>query len=461
MIKRIFFIILFFIITPLISQETGTVTIDTVPVDKKEKMISVLVEAMALAGSNTHTPFWFYANQRGRIRPSTRAMGLAAVQYNTLFNNGSELELKGGAIYQDGGTKNIFLDELYAAYRYKGIEAAIGIKQRPELLSGLSAVGGDILWSRNARAMPGVEVKTLQPIPVFKWLSLDASLAHYQLEDNRFVEGAKIHHKTFFFNFKLNKEQQLSAGLKHYVQWGGVSPEFGQQAEGFKDFIYIFLGKNGGNTANDQINASGNHLASYELTYTLKKENYQLQLYHQTLFDDRSGRELNNFPDGVWGVYFKPEKNKFISGMLYEYIQTVSQSGRNDPNSSQGQQSGQDNYFSNSIYRSGWTYFGQTIGLPFILPNENGIGIKNNRSYVHHFGIQGALGAIEYSFKSTYVKNKGTYALPYMPSEKAIYTLAAFGYTTQWGTLTLQGGADYSSYTKENFGVGVGYRYSF
>ena len=76
---------------------------------------------------------------------------------------------------------------------------------------------------------------------------------------------------------------------------------------------------------------------------------------------------------------------------------------------------GLDNYFNNSEYRSGWTYFGRPIGLPLMIPYAPGddgitLGFASNRVRAHHFGIKGVAGPVPYSFRATYSSNWGRYS---------------------------------------------------
>ncbi len=76
---------------------------------------------------------------------------------------------------------------------------------------------------------------------------------------------------------------------------------------------------------------------------------------------------------------------------------------------------GNDNYFNNGEYQSGWTYYGRTVGTPFITPkarNEEGItlGVYNNRITAHYLGIKGYIAKkLPYKLKLSYSKNYGTY----------------------------------------------------
>ena len=77
------------------------------------------------------------------------------------------------------------------------------------------------------------------------------------------------------------------------------------------------------------------------LTYEFKNMLGEFSIYHEHPFEDGSGTRLANLPDGVWGIYFKPENQKIISSVLYEYIDTSDQSGNKSV-------SGFDGYFGNT-----------------------------------------------------------------------------------------------------------------
>ncbi len=95
---------------------------------------------------------------------------------------------------------------------------------------------------------------------------------------------------------------------------------------------------------------------------------------------------------------------------MYEFLYSKSQSGRYhdrpateeekaqqdpcDPFYGRKILGGNDNYFNNGEYQSGWTYYGRTIGTPFITPlppDADGItlGVFNNRIIAHYIGIKG------------------------------------------------------------------------
>ena len=184
-------------------------------------------------------------------------------------------------------------------------------------------------------------------------------------------------------------------------------------------------------------------------------------MYYDHPFEDRSGLRFANFPDGVWGVFYTPENKKIISNFLYEYIDTSDQSGNTSI-------SGFDNYFSNNLYRSGWTYEGNIIGLPFIMTDKDIVinditsPIVSNRVRLHHIGVSGSFKKIEWMLKTTFSKNLGTYNIPFTPTLENWYNYVSFSYATNlYGTFILIGGVDISNLNDTIVGGGLSYSYSF
>ena len=76
---------------------------------------------------------------------------------------------------------------------------------------------------------------------------------------------------------------------------------------------------------------------------------------------------------------------------------------------------GEDGYFNNSCYVSGWTHYGRSLGLPLMIvhaPGEDGVtpGFASNRVNGHHFGLRGKLShKYPYIFKATYSSHRGCY----------------------------------------------------
>ena len=445
----------------------GLFTLSTVcPLNAQEAAgFKLAITGMGLTATGSENPFWMYSNQYGRLDAETQFLGLLQASYTKQFNEKNRLEIGGGLLANDGIYDGVKADELYAAYTWNWLEINAGIKHREEKLGGISSVGGDIIWSNNARALPGVYIQMLKPLKIFKWFEASATFGHYFLEEDRYVTNAQVHHKSLELALVFSENDRLSGSMKHYVQFGGTSPVFGKQPTDFKNLINIFFGQGaasgGGAFDGEQVNSLGNGLGSYELAYAMTRDAYNLRLYHQSLFEDTSGIELSNFPDGVWGAYLEPKALSWLDAVLFEYVQTVSQSGRFGNSSNGGSFSGGDSYFWNGIYQTGWNYQNRIIGLPFIISGAYGQRNVNDRSYVAHLGATGSVRGLHYKAKLSYVTNLGTYGNPYQPKEQALYSYLELGYTTSFGLFTGFAGLDWSDRVQNTLGVGLGYRYQF
>ncbi len=287
--------------------------------------------------------------------------------------------------------------------------------------------------------------------PILKTLSIDWGIAHYELNDDRFVDETMVHYKRIGFNWKINEKHSVYSRFQHFAQWGGTSTTQGKQPDSFNDFIKVFFGRGGGedSEAGDQQNALGNHLGSYFLEYKYDTGFAGFTFYWEHPFEDGSGTSFKNFPDGIWGLFIDLKKSNIFKSFLYEYVDTTNQSGETGI-------SGKDNYFMNKLYRSGWTYDGRTLGVPFIsVP-------FNTRIRVHQIGFTSVYKKVHFTFKTSFVQNLGTYFVSYEPYENAIYTYLKTDYSfDNFGNLSLQLGYDTSNINNDHFGVGMAYSIGF
>jgi hypothetical protein len=213
----------------------------------------------------------------------------------------------------------------------------------------------------------------------------------------------------------LNSKLSVITGLDHYVQWGGTSVELGKMPNSFKDYLRIITGSSGGasSLAGEQINALGNTVGAYLLQFNYKGIKTNWSFYYSHPFEDRSGREMKNVIDALYGLYFKfNKKDAFLNQFILEFTNTKQMSGSFAV-------SGRDNYFNNSIYRSGWTYFGNVIGSPYFItkPIENdvtkGVHLDFSRFNSYHFAFGGTLlNNITYKTHLSYTNYFGWFSNP-------------------------------------------------
>jgi len=396
-------------------------------------------------------PFWFYSNQNGQLDLESNFLG--SIDAKARYDINTKLSLEGGAhfFYSDGIEDQIKRNELFIRFNSPYVKATLGAKNPEVNVSGLSSSNQNFIVSGNARALPGILVEANKEIPVFKFLSLDWGIGHYEMNDDRFVDGTMVHYKRLGATIKINSKNKLYARLQHYAQWGGTSPIYGDFPDDFEAFIDVFFARKGGEetTAGDQFNAVGNHLGSYFLEYQYNHDLYILKLYHDHPFEDGSGTRLANFPDGIWGAFLELKSNKFIKSVLYEYVDSSDQSGAVGSSS-------KDHYFMNKGYRSGWTYDGNTIGLPFISVPDN------TRVRAHHISVNSVYNSFVFQLKASYVTNLGSYFVPFEPEENVLRTYLNTQYTLgQYGTFGVLLGLDASDITDTQFGAGISYSYQF
>ncbi|OEK02471.1 hypothetical protein BFP97_13485 [Roseivirga sp. 4D4] len=276
---------------------------------------------------------------------------------------------------------------------------------------------GNLVYGNNARPIPKVLVSTngWQKSPVLgKNLSFQAYLAHGWFEQNRFQSEAMLHQKYLYLRAKLFQNKlTLIGGLNHNAQWGGSnSQNESTQPTGLKNYARIFLGSSGGSDAlsTDQRNALGNHLGSYDLRGSFEFKSFVLTNYWQFLWEDKSGLTPFNWRDGLIGASIHFKNSRLIKKVLLEVVRT------NNQNAQKVADDGTtifepDNFFNNSVYRTGWSYHNQVIGNPiFLLLNEGSTSssrIKNSINAVN-IGISGSIRKLNYQVNYIDFQNKGT-----------------------------------------------------
>jgi hypothetical protein len=445
----------------LFSQENKLLnpeSYDRKPFVKEGFVIDHLsITAMGFGATGDNLPFWMYRNTNGRIDAETDFAGLFRGSISYYLSDESYFEFGAGAIASNGNDNSLRRDELYLSYVNPWLKVTLGSKNPYEEYQGLSVVDKDFALSGNARALPGLIVEAPEPLMLSKTFGIDWGIGHYVLNDDRFVDNTYVHYKRLALVVNLDSKHQFVGGIEHYAQWAGDSPVYGTLPSSFSDFMDVFFARRAApdTVLNEELNALGNHLGFYNFEYNFTPSLGRFSFYHQHPFEDGSGTAFNNFPDGIWGVYFGPntvDVDSFITGVLLEYVQTTDQSRSDRP----------DNYFNNGIYPSGWTYHGNTIGLPFIVPSGDSEYLLYNRTRALNVGLAARKDSWSFKAKTSFAQNLGTYRVPIEPEEFAIYSLLSTTYSIEkYGNLSLLLGYDFSDQNEDTFGAGLTYQYSF
>ncbi|WP_029035311.1 capsule assembly Wzi family protein [Salinimicrobium terrae] len=417
-----------------------------------------------MGGTGENLPFWMHSNNRGRIGKESNLLGVTSLLAEYSFYNGSTLSIGAGVFSGDQLHNEIAVDQAYVEFKNNWFKITAGAKQQPEIYNGLSGTNNSILHSLNARPFPGLKVATAHPLMIVPGIGFEAEWAEYLLEEDRLIPWTRVHQKSLHLVLQPSNDWEITAGLLHFAQWGGTSPEWGEQPAGPTDYLKIVTGRHGGEAAieTERQNSLGNHLGSWELNVRKQFEFSSVEFIYNSIFEDGSGSRLANFPDGRYGIFWKSrEEEGFLSALMYEFYYTKDQS-----------QTGPhlyDQYFNSYLYRSGWTYHEKVIGAPFFLYDKEVDQIINNKFIVHHLGISGNIltptDIYPYRFLLSYAQNEGTYGRSLFPSGETEKKLSLLFHTRLYNSLyenfqiDLHVAADYSNMAVPNYAAGVRLKY--
>ncbi|GAB3891403.1 capsule assembly Wzi family protein [Larkinella knui] len=403
------------------------------------------------------TPFWLRTNQYG-IVPNTlpTATLRAGVRQDYRFypltdftsprrrdRFGFGYGFEGVSNWGAKAKQTILIPEAYVKIRTGVFEIMAGRRREIVGLVDSTLSSGSYSWSGNALPLPKIQISLpdYTPIGFTKGLlSFRGSLAHGWFGSQRRVQHYFLHQKSLYA--RLGKPRwpvKFYAGFNHQAQWGGVTDQLsesiiknGHFPASFQDYLFVTLGNSLGRLTGldttrysqfDRENRVGNHLGTIDIGMEFSSRQFSVLLYHQSIYEDGSLYYLTNIEDGLTGLRFRnlqPATSGFrITGAVVELLYTKSQGGGvfSDGNKFRGK----DNYFNHTQYQDGWSYFGRTIGTPFITPvtdTRPGLSqygfFSNNRVRVYHAGIQGNFARnCLFQFKFSYSENYGTYDAPF------------------------------------------------
>ncbi|QZE12869.1 capsule assembly Wzi family protein [Halosquirtibacter laminarini] len=348
-------------------------------------------------------PFFLYSGKRGTILENDAAVTpylfLDGSYYH--FSQDSTFAVHGlistAMSYQDSGAK-FALDQYFVSADYLFMRLSIGAEAPMTRYGGLSPTNGDMLMSNNARPYPKIMGSTRGYISLpfgwlKEWFSWYAEYGEGLLNDDRIVDGVNLHQKKLHGKVMTPWGLSLEVGLDDYMMWGGTSanPKYGDMTPTFKDYLNGVMGRAASSDGlmTDQMNVVGNHIGQHVFRINYQNSDFEVEGYYLHLFEDGSGKDFKNFPDGTWGLTWHRKKKAWLDRALFEFFTTKDQSG--DVFNQEKEIGGRDNYFNHGVYNSGWTYYGRTIGTPFMVPRESGNGFASNRMEGYYLGLQGHL----------------------------------------------------------------------
>lgn len=386
------------------------------------------------------TPFWLRTNQFGTV-PLDAPLGVVRAGVHSDYRKtvtrhkpidfGYGLDVVGNAPGRDW---QVLVPEAYVKVRFWPMEISAGRRREVFGLVDTLLSSGAFTWSGNALPLPKIQVSLPEYWPAQGVLSFKGNFAHGFFENSRpYVRNAFLHQKSLYVRLgRPDGNIRLYGGFVHQVMWGGESPFYSTDGKLPSNLLAYYKVVTGRSVAGDSAlfgnsfdggNRVGNHLGSVDLGAEFTVGGSSFFAYRQNVFEDGSLFYLINIADGLNGFRWRnlnagPATAR-LQRVTVEYLSTMSQGGNTfglDP-----RQRGRDNYFNHPQYLDGWSYFGRTLGTPFITPNAelgNLVGrtggfTSNNRVRVAHLGLAGSVGTARLEGKVSYSWNYGTYDGPF------------------------------------------------
>jgi len=390
--------------------------------------ITYSLNARFSPGTGTYAPFLSTANQfdRHSLTPNSLSVWgtlhkLTSTQKH--FDYGFGMELNANASKTE---KRLFPGELYVEGKVLPFLFVLGMKREIFGNQDSELSSGGLIGSQNSRPIPSFTIETngYERVPFTKgYVEYWGGMANGIFTDKTVTTNTLLHHKWLHVRVGGSFPLTIDWGLHHVAQWAGNSPGYGQGTVNLDNFIRVFFGRNGSanGPATEYINALGNHIISKNLGLGLKLPDFSMHLYWQNIYEDGPIFSMNkayNKEDGLWGISVRLPKFRPLHSFVTEFLSTTDQSGpwHDLDGVIYG---GLDGYYNNGLYPNGWSFYGMTIGNPWLTsPKYNadyntdrtiiqGKGIKNNCLRLWYFSALGELNDFNYRVTAAYSKNWG------------------------------------------------------
>jgi hypothetical protein len=378
-------------------------------------------------------PFWMRTNNYGSnpVQGASLAIigGITKPYKNqnispSNFDWGAGFQIRGNA----GGDLNAKLLEGYLKAKWYIFQLKAGRTKDMMGLADSTLSSGSFAISGNSLGIPKVEIAIPEywTLPfAHDWLAIKGTFAHGWLGDQNIVQHpfvisksatTNFHQKSFYGRLgKPGSKLSFYGGFNHQVFFGDESKYY--RNWNLSPISTYLMAITGGVHKFSKI---GNHLGSIDQGIEINLKRINITTYHEFFYDVGGLIHLNNIKDGLFGVSLKnkilPQGNLKWKKVVFEFLSTKSQGGEIDAKLTP---SGDENYYNNDIYTSGWTYKGENLGSNFLtnvkyarpeLINKKGEVIINTRVLAIHAAIEGSYGMMNFILKGSMSRNFGNYA---------------------------------------------------
>ena len=381
-------------------------------------------------------PFWLRSNQFGSIPldgASLSFIGAARKDYDMsgdkLFDWGASFEGRANL----GQGSNLTLIEGYGKVRLGIFELRAGRSKEITGLCDTTLSSGSFSISGSSLGIPKIEVavREFYTVPglgqlfAFKgnfahgWMGGKEVRVDGQSQDTAIV-STFLHQKTLYARFgKPSWKIKLYGGFNHQVMFGDENDIYSHDYTllSLQAFYYVMIGKryNNGDITGTRV---GDHVGSIDLGLEYNFDNLRVFLYRQNFYEAGALAHLANIQDGLNGISFEKPKDKKNQGLwnkiVFEFLYTKSQARELWLPTPMHY----ENYFNHYLYIKGWSYYGKTVGTPFIasrdfsrseLPSSPNDYFLNNRLVAFNIACQGSVKEYYYTLKASWSRNYGTY----------------------------------------------------
>jgi hypothetical protein len=376
------------------------------------------VSLFGAAGTGERLPFWLGANTYGTVDRTAANLGTRLAARRPFANDaGFDVAFGADLLARASGTSTAHLHQLYGQLRYGPLQATAGWKRRTigRVDSALSM--GSMMVSPNAPPVPRVSAS----IPDFlgvpgtrNYLAFQGHFDHGWLAGDRVVADAYLHSKSFYLRILPERlPVQLYGGIVHNVLWAGTHPQFGDLPDDLDAFWKVItaqesLDPEAEPSAEGEALGSGNGM--YDVSIDAEVWGVDARAYRQFYIETSAGAQFRSVWDGLWGVRLDWAEGPLpVERVLWEHLYTKRQSAQlGNPDSPSFGRFGTDKYYSNGVYRTGWTVSGRTIGTPLLFADGENPGVDNNIVIAHHVALAGTIAGAGYRVAGTWSRNYGS-----------------------------------------------------
>jgi len=379
-------------------------------------------ETYGIVSSSGTTPFWLQSNRHGMFS-GEGSQFLTRIQAHSTNNQlTNQLILSYGAdfIARPGKQSTANFTQGYLRLDAYGLFLQAGRFHNTSPIHDEELGMGSLGVSGNATPIPQIRAGLADwtSLPFTRdFIQVKGHIAHGWLENGRWVEDVLYHEKVAHARFGGDFPLNLYGGIAQYVLWGGTEPSGQQRPSSFSDFLRVMVAVSGGEDApgEDRVYVIGNQLGAWDFGFFLELDAFDMKVYRQFPLETKDNLKLKSPQDALTGISIEPagKLNLPIRKLTYEFLYTKYQDGPRRANTggdlTRDRFRGNENYYNHGSYRTGWTYFGSTIGNPLFIPSSDpNIGVFNNRVVAHHLGVSFELPRnILLTTKGTFSRNYG------------------------------------------------------